>query len=374
MFRDYLAKAKSTGQILTSRWFTSDTPGQWVPDDYWITPTIAMELVNYMELTGDSSSVPTLESARIAGEPYLGNCGWYDDETVWGRFFMSAYFYLSGGQRGANPDNYLQNAIIVYNDLIGAWDSTCSGGIWWKRDPPSYPDNFKAMNATLGLMEIALDLHTATGKQLYLDTAQQCWNWISHSGMIDSQGMVWGGLASNCQVDPKNKPVVALQGNPLAPLWSMYRVTGDSSFLHTAARIVQGTQANMVWPDSQILMSEADAEWNQRDESWRRDHTGETPFKGIFAGFLGLLTQNLSNLPEREWRETAQQFATFLRANADAVWANFPGGIFGMNWFAPDPLYQPDSDNKINATLQYGGLALFLAAARASSAAPAPSA
>lgn len=324
-----------------------------------------MELVDYMALTGDSTLVPTIENARMAGEPYLGNCGWYDDESVWGRFFMAAYFYFSSGQHGANPSNYLQDAITVYTDLSAAWDSTCGGGIWWRRDPKSYPDNFKAINSTLGLMEIALDLYFATSQKSYLDSAQRSWQWISDSGMIDSQGMVWGGLASNCQKDPNNKPVVALQGNPLGPLWSMYQATGDPSYLNVAALIVKGTQENMVWPGTSILMAGADAEWNQQDEDWRENNAGETPFKGIFVGFLGSLTQNLATIQDPSWQNTAKQFKLLLEANANAVWANFPNGIFGMDWHTPDPQYGGDSDNTINASLQYSALALFLAAAKA---------
>jgi Glycosyl hydrolase family 76 len=366
MSNPYIKYARSAVNTLTSKWFAADTPSYWVPQDYWKTPTICQELVFYMELAGESSYVSTLENARVASEYYLNNCSYYDDLTCWGRFFISAHNYLkSGGGVGADPANYLNDAITTYSNLTAAFtDGTACGGVWWKRFPPSYPDNFKASNATLGLMEIALGLYFATKQQQYLDTGRKAWEWLQNSKMIDAKGYVWGGLNEQCGIDCTNQPVVALQGNPLAPLWMLYQVTGDTSCLDTAQTIVGLTMQKMVWQNTQILLTTADAGWNCQNSDWQEQYLGETLFKGIFMGFLGNFTKSLQSLEDPSRKQAAQQYAAFLQANADAVWANFPGGNFGMDWHTPSPNYQVNPDDIINACLQYSAVAAFVAAAQ----------
>jgi predicted alpha-1,6-mannanase (GH76 family) len=365
MANKYLNYAQSAVQTLTSKWFTPNTPSQWVPQDYWKTPTICQELVFYMQFVNDNAYVSTLENARTRGESWLNTCGYYDDLTCWGRFFMSAYNYLtSGGGSGADPKNYLNDAIICHQNFAAIGNNVCGGGIWWQRYPPSYPGNFKASNATLGAMEIALGLYFATKDQQYLDWAKQAWTWLKQSGMIDAQGYVWGGLNEQCKVDCMNRPVVALQGNPLAPLWLMYQATGDTSCLDIAQTIVSITMQKMVWSGTQILEADADAGWNCQNQQWKEQHSGETPFKGIFAGFLGNFAANLVKVDDTSRQQAAKQYAAFLQANADAVWSNFPNGNFGMDWHTPSPNYQPNSDDQINACLEYSALAVFLGAAQ----------
>jgi glycosyl hydrolase family 76 len=361
----YAGYAQSAIETLTGNWFTPQTPFDWVPMDYWKTPTISQELTFYMQYAGDNSYIQTLENARTQGECCLDSCGYYDDLTCWGRYFMTVYNYLtSGGGSGADPQNYLSDAQDCHQNFVAAWDQTCGGGIWWQRNPPSYPNNFKASNSTLGAIEIALGLYFATNNQQYLDWAQMAWTWLKNSQMIDSSGMVWGGLTSSCKVDPGNPPVVALQGNPLAPLWLLWKATGDATCLDIADTIIFATMKNMVWTGTEILQASSDADWNSQSQQWQEKHAGETPFKGIFAGFLGNFAASLAAMNDPKRQASAKAYAAFLLTNADTVYANFPAGNYGMDWHTPSPNYQINSDNSINACLQYGGLAVFLAAAQ----------
>jgi hypothetical protein len=362
MANQYLEYAQTAVENLTSRWFTSTTPGQWVPEDYWRTPTICEELVDYMALVGESTYMATVENARVAGEPYIGNCGYYDDETCWGRLFVATYEFLTNGGSGADPKNYLDDAIQIHQDLVAAWGPPCDG-IWWRRYPKSYPGNTKATNSTLGLMEIALGLYTATQEQQYLTWAQNVWTWLQQSKLVVN-GLVWGGLTATCGVDPNNKPVIALQGNPLGPLWTLYTITKDTTILDVAQSIVDTTLSQMVWPGTQIFQAEADAEWNEQTQQWREQMSGQTPFKGIFASFLGGFAKNLATVDDPARQKAAEGYAAALRANADALWANFPGQLYGMDWHTSQPDYQPDSDNVINASLQYSALCAFVGAAK----------
>ena len=170
-----------------------------------------------------------------------------------------------------------------------------------------------------------------------------------------------GRLTPQCARDESNKPVVALQGNPLTPLWWMYQATGDAALLDTAERIVDGTLRTFVWPGTQTLATEFDGQWASADADWRLGHQNDAMFKGVFCGFLGLFTANLATVPGRG--EAAARYAAFARANADTLAASFPGGIFSMDWHTPDPAYQGDPDVGNNAILQYSGFAALNAAA-----------
>jgi hypothetical protein len=59
-------------------------------------------------------------------------------------------------------------------------------------------------------------------------------------------------------------------------------------------------------------------------------------------------------------------FADYIRLNADAVWANYPGRVYGMEWSAYSPGYQPTGDFLWDACLQVSALDLFVSAAAVS--------
>ncbi|HEX7090578.1 MAG TPA: glycoside hydrolase family 76 protein [Longimicrobiales bacterium] len=359
---NYLDHARAAAEILTGRWYTQDAPYEWIPQDYWKTPTMAEELVTHMELAGNQDYLPICDATRAAGQGYLTSCAYLDDATVWGRFQVAAYRWLSTVRSGA-AGAYLDDADTVYDNLTQQWDDVCGGGLYWKRGA-GQPGNFKASNATLGLMEIALGLHASSGDAKQLEWAKRSWQWIETSRLIDTQGLVWGGLTQACEVDPANVPVVALQGNPLQPLWWLYQATGETALLDVGQRVVKATAARFTWSGTSILKTDADAGWRDGGEDYHLDHLNEAMFKGIFMGFVGEFTKNLATLPA--YADAAAANARFIRANADALIANYPTGIFSMDWHTSDPSYEGDDDAQVNAALQFSALAALDAAAKVS--------
>ncbi len=227
---------------------------------------------------------------------------------------------------------------------------------------PSAEGNFKAANSTLGLMEIALGLYAAEDRSAArLAWGRRCWEWLLAKQLVDAQGLVWGGLTQSCTVAPKNIPVVALQGNPLGPLWMLYEATGDDALLDSAQLIFDKTLASFTWPGTEILCTPQDGEWAGESEEWRQNHLNPAMFKGICAGYAGPFVARLATVKGRE--ATAVRYAQALRANADALLANYPHGVYGMDWHTPSPAYEGDGDATIDACLQFGGLAALDAAA-----------
>lgn len=371
---DYLSRAVTAAGILTSKWFPPSAPGQWVPNEYWRTPTICTMLVDLMTLTNKVDYTETLENARQAGEGPLTWCSFYDDLTCWGRFFMHAYNYFEAQSNSAMAAPYLKDAQIVYEQLNQAWNNWdapeyCGGGVWWMRPPPPLPlsNKFKASNSSLGYVEAALSLYLALGDQKYLDVGRQAWDWIVTSQFIDDKGLIWGALTLDCKIDPNNVPVVGLQGNALSPLWGLYVATKNTEYLDFADKIIEGTMSIMVWEGTQILQDRDDAEWTGQSDDWKRQNSGDTPFKGNVANYLGEYTKNLSTLSDPARQQQAAKYAALLRTNADAVWTNYPGAMFSMDWHTLDANYQPIPDaDEVNASLQYSGVAVLTAAAMVS--------
>ncbi len=353
----YVSYATAAVEKLTSTWFTPQTPLDWVGEDYWRTPTIIEELVRYAVVNGGPPSdypgtLLTLKNALDAGETWIGECGYYDDETCWGRMLVTANEW-SPAQR------YHDDAVRIFDDLDAAWKTSldvCGGGVWWRRQLGD--GNFKAANATLGYMEIALGLGDSAA-------ASNAWKWIQDHDLIDAKGMVWGGLDGACKPDPKNPPVVAQQGNAIAPIWLLYKLTGDATLLDTAQLIVDGTLATMVWPGTQIVTTPVDAHWRGADEQFHLDHGNETLFKGIFVSFLGDFAAHLATVDDPARQEAARRYGAALRANADSLHAAYPKGIYDMDWLHGDPSYSGDGDQQTQACLQYSAICAFVAAAKA---------
>lgn len=381
---DYLGEAVTAAGILTDKWFPSTAPDDWVPADYWRTPVICTLLVDLMAQTNQVDYTDTLENARKRGEGPLTWCSYYDDLTWWGRFFMHAYNYFKGQANSALAKPYLADAGVVCNQLSQAWNDWesaqyCDGGVWWMRPPPPPPPPplppstaFKASNSTFGFMETALALYLELGDQKYLELGQKGWDWLVKFKFVDDKGLVWGALIpGDCQLDPNNVPVLSLQGEALAPLWMLYQATKNTSYLDAADKVVAGTMSNMVWEGTQIMRNRNDATWASQPDSWKVENSGDTPFKGIFATYLGEYTKNLYSLSDPARQQKAATYAAFLRANADAVWTNYPGKMFGMDWHTLDKDYQPlppdhqtiPNSDYVNASLQYSGVAALAAAA-----------
>ena len=369
--QDYLSQTLTAANVLTQNWFSATAPGEWIPGDYWRTPVICTLLVDIMMQTSKVDYTATLENARQSGEPYLTNCGYYDDLTWWGRLFTHCYDYFKS-QSNPLAQNYLADAKIVCDQLSTAWDRDatpqyCGGGVWWMRElwPPQPPydasKTFKASNSTFGFMETALALYLELGDQIYLTLGQKCWDWLVQWKFVQDNGLVWGALVpGNCDLDPNNVPVLSLQGEALAPLWMLYKATNDTQYLDAADKVAEGTMATMVWDGTQIMEDRDDAKWAGQSDDWKRQNSGDTPFKGLFAAYLGEYTKNIASVRPAQ----AAKYVAFLRANADAVWTNYPGTMFSMDWHTLDQNYQPIPDaDYVNASLQYSGACALAAAA-----------
>src|SRR5262249_55485018 len=137
--------------------------------------------------------------------------------------------------------------------------------------------------------------------------------------------LVQGSFNKDCVINPDNPARPYNQGVILGPLWAMFKLAGDTTYLDRAEKIVAAAFDTMTWPDG-ILQEGCEKKGNCGDD------LNPPLFKGVFVRYLGEFTQRLATLDDPARRQTAQRYAAFLQHNADAVWKNYPGHIFGMDW------------------------------------------
>ena len=246
----------------------------------------------------------------------------------------------------------------IFADLQGGWDDVAGGGVWWKRDPKKYPENEKGSIENELYMDIAMGLYGAKpsgAKQIYLDATNETWRWMQ--ALIDASGLVWGSLNEDGTIKRSNVARPYNQGVVLGPLWALYKLAGDTTYLDRAEKIANAALDTMTWPDG-ILR-----EICEQRGTCGLDDLDSPLFKGIFVRYLGEFAQRLTGMDDTARQKTAQRYTAFLQHNADAVWANFPRGIFGMDWHTHQPDYQPTGVLLYDGPLQSSALDLFAAAA-----------
>lgn len=351
----YLGYAQAAADVLTERWFTPDTPGYWVPDDFWRTPNVMTALNGLMELTGSDAYQPTLDAGLAAyGGVYAP--GYYDDEAWWGAAFLRIY-------ARTGRDDYLSPVVPLFEDLKGGWDDTAGGGVWFKRYPRSYSDNDKNSISTVLFCEIAGGLHaTPRGTAEQLEWAKKSWAWLKEH-LVDRWGLLWGNTLEDGSIKPDNPPRPYGQGVALGALADLHRATGEAAFIDAAVQLADAAVTSMTW-NGGVLRDTGEVLGD-----FRPTLLDPILFKPIFARYLGEFTVRLAGMTGREG--DARRYAAFLKANADALWANYPGRVYGMDWHTPRPDYQPATTpagrntDLYNGSLQSGAVDLFVAAARA---------
>jgi predicted alpha-1,6-mannanase (GH76 family) len=354
----YLGYAEAAAQVLTTKWFPADGPTNWVNNagDFWRAPNLVTALTGPIQITGSRSYLATAANARaVFGRNFIPGSSpdYYDDECWWGACFLRL-----GALTG--DATWIATADQIFADLQGGWDSVAGGGVWWKRDPKQYLENENEKGSIENelYMDIAMGLYAAYpagGRQTYLSATNQTWQWMQ--ALIDSTGLVWGSLNQDGTIKRSNVARPYNQGVVLGPLWALFKLAGDAAYLDSAQKIVQAAIDTMTWPDG-ILREVCE----QRRDCGPNDLDSPL-FKGIFVRYLAEFAQRLATVDDPARRKAAQQYVAFLQQNADAVWANFPGGIFGMDWHTPQPDYRPTGVLLYDGSLQSSALDLFVAAA-----------
>jgi predicted alpha-1,6-mannanase (GH76 family) len=232
------------------------------------------------------------------------------------RFFDDDGWYLNAWLRAydlTGEQRYLDEARSLFTGMTTAWDDTCRGGLWWRKDR----DYKNAITNELFLLAAAGLHRRAPDGTRYLDWAVREWEWFDASGMINSADEVNDGLDSSCANNGRTTWTYN-QGVVLGGLAELWRVTGDRGYLERAWRIADATIRTHV--DAAGVLREPG-----EPASCGRDHQA---FKGVFA-------QGLARLYDAD-RDARPEYRRFLSTNAEAAWQGRDerDGV-GLCWAGP---------------------------------------
>jgi hypothetical protein len=279
--------------------------GRWDTTLGWQDAQALTALVDYMQLSGDSTyayALPQIYADNDSGEftdQYIDDTGW------WGLAWLRAYAYTG-------DPAYLETAEYDDDYMSGYWSSSCGGGLWWS----TAETGINAVENEVYL-ELSAALHnTLSGDTTYLNRANQEWTWFSHSGLINSSNLVNDGLnVSTCQ-NNGNPTYTYNQGTILAGLAQLSQATGNTSVVATADAIATAATSDLV--TNGILVDPCEPDGCANDGY---------SFKGIFERDLGEFA--------RATGDTA--YNGFLNTQASSILANDTDGDgqSGLAWAGP---------------------------------------
>lgn len=273
----------------------------------------------------------TDEFSTVADSSYIGQCalnpntnwasvlGGSNDDALW---IVLALWKIGDykGSRGQSTSAWTSSAAKIYNMIAQEWDGTCGGGVWW-----SSAHTYKnAITNELFLYTSAAG-YLRGGGQTYLDNAIKTWNWLSASGMRNSDGLWNDGLTSSC-ANNGQETWTYNQGVIASGLGALYRATGNSSLLTQAEITLDATINHKV---QGIILRESCDNAVAGQSVCNQD---QQIFKGLWTKHVQFY---LDSAPDAS---RIAKYSGFLHAQASAVYhyGTNANNDIGSVWYAPD--------------------------------------
>ncbi|TKA75680.1 hypothetical protein B0A55_03193 [Friedmanniomyces simplex] len=211
-----------------------------------------------------------------------------------------------------NNGTYLSAAQGIFEDLLTGLNATC-GGQWWNKEH----HHVNSINNEL-FIDVAASLgnRVTHKRQYYSRYAEDHANWFLNAGLFSKNNTFHDGLhLADCSAE--GTVFSYNQGVILGALVELSKLTGNSSWLDSAARTAKGAVSTLV--DSNGIFTE----------------TGAFPTHGLTAAqFKGVFARNLAYL--QSVRGDAS-YVTLFTKSAESIWQNDrdESGFFGPDWQGP---------------------------------------
>eukprot|EP00877_Chromochloris_zofingiensis_P014713 jgi/Chrzof1/9496/Cz04g05100.t1 len=289
---------------------------------WWNQPNCMETIIDYSMITGSRQYLEvidnTFEKNKLSG--FLND--WYDDEGWWAIAWVKAYELT-------RDEKYLIMAQRIFQDMQTGWDdTTCNGGLLWKKNYP-----YKSTISNLLYMQTALMLYSHVKDSMYLNTAQQALAWFHASGLLQPSGRVWDGIWTDDSVF-NHKVYVYNQGVLVGVLIQMYKVTAQESYLQLATKV-----ANVGLNDFSLngILAQ-DCEPNDCN-------CDGTQFKGVYIRYIRQLYTVLGRQRGLFSARNQWHYQQFLLRQADSIWRyarNATTNQLAVAWAGPPPTVEKD--------------------------------
>jgi len=287
------------------------------------------KVVDRLDKYYDESHDPVTYSAY---PPSLGDSDhFYDDNAVTGLKLFNAYKITGDSQ-------YLQKAEEIMPFLYTGETDQCGGGIAWKENYITNPDN---PDALIGMSSsgysalLALKLYQETGKQEYYDFGTRVYQWLKNNLKNTARNIYWNDVKfSDCSI---NKDLYTYNtGVMMRVEIALYEITDNESHLQEAKDLARG--AFNVFTNSY----QGDPFFPQRDPWFNVK---------LFQGYLDLYKHD----------ESAEQYINVFIDNANHAWENArnQNGLFYADWTGQNQSGDEWLLNQASLVEMYARIALF---------------
>lgn len=268
--------------------------------------------------------------------------GFYDDENWVTLALLHAY-------RVTGETMYLDQAKVVFADIMKAWDETCcgthKGGLFWKK-----PAENKVTAINAGAVISASLLYEGTHDAAYLAFAKKAYAFWSTTMVDKATGHVYDGMDNQGNINT-TWHFTYNEGLFIGAIVALAKVTNDNSQIPLAHKVASYMLTNESATTSVgTILSDGKCSGD-----------GEM-FKAVGARYLGELYA--LDPSHTEYRD-------ILQRSADAAWTlarNTSSGLIACDWAGP---FNPDTAHVGSLGSAAVGLAAAAKALGASAARPA---
>ncbi|KAJ6475349.1 glycoside hydrolase family 76 protein [Mycena vitilis] len=323
-----LNTALAVATALQSHYFNAGN-GMYTGGSLWTDANTLEDLHNLMLATG------TDQFSAVADQSFIGKSaqdssaahwnsilGGSNDDAGW---IVLALWKIADykSARGLDASAYLNSALTVYNIIVGQWDNTCGGGVWW-----STAHTYKnTITNQLFLLVSASGAVRFPSQGAFLTNANLVWNWLKNSGLRNSNGLWNDGLTQDGTCENNGQTTWTYnQGVIASGLAALSSVTGDKTLLTEAEITLDATikllTTNNILRESCDNAASGGAVCNQDQQI----------FKGLWTKSVQYYLDR-ANDPAR-----TAKYSAFLGSQSSAVFhyatdaANDPGSV----WYAPN--------------------------------------
>jgi mannan endo-1,6-alpha-mannosidase len=262
----------------------------------------------------------------------------YDDMAWYGLAYARVFEVFNY----SNNKEFLKTSMDIFDwNWKRGWDTnttkgSCNGGFWFDNS-----NVFKGTITNVLMIQLGAKLYRLTGNSSFLERANQTYNFIARTGLIDSStGVVYDSVdLTTCHADVGGTVWTYTQGITLAGLQELNRT-------HEAKQVADGTLSHFICSDEDDILTEISCE-NRTGSTCNED---QVLFKGIFVRSLRYLTDTLlENDPDRaryltfitKQAQTIQDHSSCVGSKCCSLFRNGPGKhgttvgggpIYTSNW------------------------------------------
>jgi len=323
--------------------------GQYNGGSLWTDANTLEDIHNLMLATGTDQWSTLADSAFIGKSALNPSTNWAsllggsNDDAGW---VVLALWKIADykASRGLSNSAYLNAATTIYNIIVGQWDGTCNGGVWW-----STAHTYKNAVTNELFLLLSASGYLRTGSSAFLSNAQLVWSWISQSGMRNSQGLFNDGLDSSTCGNNGQTTWTYNQGVIASGLAALYAATKNTTLLDQAEITLDATIAHLTAGTS-ILKESCDDALSGGPVC----NQDQQIFKGIWTKHLQYYLDNAG--PAR-----VDKYKAFLQSQTSAVlhFGTNADNDVGSVWYAPD-----QGGSTFTPKTSASGLAAHVAAAK----------